>query len=87
MGKKKPIYRVLKSDKGDLDILHIEESQPELFVYIIEQPYWQYNIIDELEQIQVFPKKLKYLKTNTILQLQSIDWDKQSIYYSILGVK
>lgn len=87
MGKNNPVYRVLQSDKGDLDILYIEESQPELFVYIIERPYWQYNVIDELEQIQVFPKKLKYLKTNTILELHSINWDKKCIYYSILGLK
>ncbi len=56
MKKRKSIYRVLKSIE-DTDILYTPATQVELFVYIIEEPDWQYNLIDELEQIQVFPKK------------------------------
>jgi hypothetical protein len=81
MKKREPIYRVLKSNMEDTDILYTPDTEVELFVYIIGEPYWQYNLIDELEQLQVFPKKLKYLKTNCILELHSVNLQNNSIYY------
>jgi len=75
-----PKYRILIDKREKKQIYR--KLQNDYMVYILEEPYWRYHIIDELEQYQIFPKKLKYLETNTILERVGIS--KTRVVYRII---
>ena len=75
-----PKYRILIDKREDKQIYRNPKN--DYMVYILEEPYWRYHIIDELEQYQLFPKKLKYLETNTILERVGIS--KNRVVYRII---
>lgn len=75
-----PKYRILVDKREEKQIYRNPKN--DYMVYILEEPKWRYHIIDELEQYQIFPKKLKYLVTNTILERVGIS--KTRVVYRII---
>ena len=75
-----PKYRIIVDRKQDKQIYCNPNN--DYMVYILDEPIWRYHIIDELEQYQIFPKKLKYIPDNIILERVGIS--KTRVVYRII---
>ena len=77
-----PKYRILFDNSKTNNILYFQKKT-NISVIIEDEPYWKYHVIDELEQFQIFPKKISY-NNEFILERIIINYDKGCVIYKII---
>ena len=77
-----PKYRILFDNSKTDNILYFKKKT-NISVIIEDDPYWKYHVIDELEQFQIFPKKISY-NNEFILKRIIINYNKACVIYKII---